>query len=141
MYLRDVCPGPDFDKDKDEGYPDNNEEQYHRDPYLTMSAQCLQTVSSTYSDSGYTRLRRHSPPRNIAYRDQIMIRAEHQATSLSEVYILSLASLYHVELKPASAFASQETEAVAHVGKFGLSKAMPICIRLSQRLAIGKLLT
>ena len=85
-----------------------------------MSARCSRIVFLTYSDSGYTGLRHHSSPRNIANRDQVVIFAEGQATSLSEVHIFSLASLHHVELKPTSTFASEETEAVAHVDGFGL---------------------
>jgi len=51
-----------------------------------------------------------------------VIYAERQATSLSEIHILSLASLYHVELKPTSAFASEETKAVAHFGGLELQQ-------------------
>jgi len=49
-----------------------------------------------------------------------MICAKRQATSLSEVHILSLAGLHNVKLEPTSAFASQKAEAIAHVGGFGL---------------------
>jgi len=78
IYLRDICPGPEFDNDKDEGYRDNNEEQYHGDPDLATLArvQCLRSATLTYSDASDTRLRHHSSSRNIANRYQIMICTE-----------------------------------------------------------------
>jgi hypothetical protein len=76
----------------------------------------------TYSKAGYTRLWYHSPPRDIANRNQILIGVKCQVACLSEIDVLSLAHLYHVELKPTSTFTSQEPIAITHVGRFELQK-------------------
>jgi hypothetical protein len=114
-YARWYLPAPvNVDRYEGHSHQHNNKKGYRCVPYLALLELHLLIFFSTYTNASYPRLWHHCSPPNIANQNKSVVCAERQVASLSEVDLLSLASLYHGKLERTSRYISQVTIAVAH---------------------------